>query len=167
MLDTMIRYLEGVHPSNGRHNLREIMTPPIDRLSSQPVTTAGLLIGAGNLTAQIGAADCIALAAGTLVKITAGTLMPPLTGCNVPAANFNVACFYVNRAGVLTMAPGIAATTLAAVKFPAPRKNEALLGFLIINPIGFFQGGTASLTLAVTVNYVSLLGGCDPTALTG
>lgn len=167
MLDTMTRYLEGVHPSRFSWFLRKIFLPCIDRLSSQPLTSAGLVIhGSASAKAKTGSADFYASVKGTLVKIAASTDMPALTGCNAAAGAFNVACFYVDAAGTVTMLPGNQAATLGAVTFPEPPLNKALVGFLIITDASAFTGGTTALDAATTV-YVSPLAGFDPTALTG
>jgi hypothetical protein len=167
MLDTMTRYLEGVQSKRNAHLLRRVIEPAIDRLSSQVLTNPGLVItGAGGTTAKIGAVDCYVAIAGSLLRIPAGTTMPPLTGCNFPGSSFNVAYFFVDGAGVITMLPGSPGTTLGRVVSPAPPKNKAMIGFLIINYTTAFTGGTTPLDTATTV-YVNTVGDFDPTALTG
>ncbi len=167
MYDTLTRWLEGVHPRQMAWSLRKILLPPIDRLSSQPLTSAGLLVSAtgSGITAKIGAAAFYASVAGRLVTIAASTDMPALTGINFDAGNFNVACFYVDGAGVVTALGGTQGATLGAVIFPEPPMNKALVGFLIITYASAFIGGTTALATATTV-YVSPLGPFDPTALT-
>jgi hypothetical protein len=167
MIDTMTRFLEGITSRKNAYAVRRIVEPSIDKLSSLPLTAAGLLISAGGATtAKIGAADFYATANGTLLKIAAGTVMPALTGVNAAAGGFNVACFYVNNAGMVTVAAGTPGASLAVVKFPAPPKNSALIGLLLITSAGAFTGGVTPLDTATTV-YMSPLGGFDPTALTG
>jgi hypothetical protein len=166
MFDTMTRYLEAVQPKRNAYNIRHAFESAIDRLSSQPQTSAGLLISATTTLAKIGAADFYALVTGILVKIAAGTNMPSLLGCNAPAGGFNVAYFYVNNAGVVTMLPGTPAATLGGVVLPVPPKNQALIGYLIITYASAFTGGTTVLSTATTV-YINGLGGSDPSALTG
>ena len=166
MYDTMTRWLEGVHPQKTQWNLRKIFLPTIDRLSTQPLTSAGLLVsGTGSgITAKIGSADFYASVAGRLVLIAAGTAMPALTGINAAAGHYNVACFYVDGAAVVTALGGTDGATLGAVVFPEPPMNKALIGFLIITYASAFVGGTTALATATTV-YVSPLGPFDPTAL--
>lgn len=167
MQDTMTRFLEGVSTKKDAYNIRRAFESAIDRLSSQPLTSAGLVIhGAASTLAKTGAAAFYACVAGVLVKIAASTDMPALTGCNAAAGAFNVACFYVDNAGTVTMLSGSQGATLGAVVFPAPPKNKALIGFLIITYASAFTGGTTALDTATTV-YVSPLAGFDPTALTG
>lgn len=167
MLDTMTRFLEAVMPTKTRYNLRRIFYPLVDRLSSQPLTSAGLVIhGAGSTLAKTGSADFYASVKGSLVTIAASTDMPALTGVNISAGDFNVVCFYVDSAGTVTALAGTQAATLGGVLFPTPPAGQALVGFLIITYASAFVGGTTALDTATTV-YVSPLGGFDPTALTG
>jgi hypothetical protein len=165
MLDTMTRLLAGITDSQSRTALRRILKSLVDRYSSQPLTSAGLVInGAGAAFPKIGAADFYASVQGVLVKVAAGTAMPALTGIVITAANFNVVCFFVDIAGVLTAAAGTQAATLGGVVFPQPPDGKALVGFLIITNASTFTGGTTALDAATTV-YVSPLGAFDPTVL--
>lgn len=167
MQDTMTRHLAGVDNTQTRTALRRILRTLVDRYSSQPITSAGLVIKAGTSTlAKTGAADFYAVAQGVLVKITAATDMPALTGINAPAGGFNVAQFFVDSAGVVTALGGTPAATLGGVVFPEPPLGKALIGYLIITNAGAFVGGTTALDTATTV-YVSPIGGSafDPTAL--
>lgn len=168
MLATMTQYMEGFKNIPNRMALRPILYHLIDRYSTQPLNSAGLVIKAGGSTlAKTGATDFYASVKGTLVKIAAATDMPALTGLVITAANFNVACFFVDSAGVVTVAFGTQGATLGAVVFPpfAPGlNNKALVGFLIITNASTFTGGTTALDTATTV-YISPLGPFDPTAL--
>lgn len=165
MIDTMTRYLEGVTAPRYRKAIRAVVEPMVDRFSSQPLTSAGLVIKAGgSALAKSGAADFYATAAGVLVKVAASTDMPALTGINLTAANFNVVCFFIDSAAVVTVAAGTQAATLGGVTFPQFPKNKALVGFLIITYASAFTGGTTPLDTATTV-YVSPLGPWDPTVL--
>ena len=164
MLDTVTRYLNPFDNIRG-YNLLRILTPLADRLSSQPLTSAGLVIKAGGgVLAKTGAAAFYATAAGIPVTIAAATDMPSLTGLVITAANFNVACFFIDSASVVTMAAGTQATTIAGVKFPQFPQGKALVGFLLITHSSTFTGGTTALDTATTV-YVSPLGPFDPTCL--
>ncbi len=165
MLDTMTRYLEAVKEIRYQWALRKIFEPIVDRYSSQPLTSAGLVIKAGGGTlAKTGAVDFYASVTGVLVKIAAATDMPALTGINISAGDFNVACFFVDSAGTVTVAAGTQAATLGAVVFPQFPKNKAMVGFLIITYASAFTGGTTALDTATTV-YVSPLGPFDPSVL--
>jgi len=165
MFDTMTRYLEGIKEVRFRNALRPVLKPLVDRYSSQPLTSAGLVISAGGATvAKIGAANFYAVAAGVLVEIAAGTAMPALTGINITAAYFNVVCFYVNNAGVVTAAAGTQSATLGGVLFPQTPDGSALVGFLIINYASTFTAAPRRSIRRPRFN-VSPLGPCDPTML--
>jgi hypothetical protein len=165
MLDTVTRYLAGVSNVLDVGFLSKIFTPIVDRYSSQPLTSAGLVISAGGATtAKTGASDFYASVGGTLVKITAATTLPALTGINFSAGNFQVACFFVDGAGTVTALGGTQGATLGAVVFPQFPVKKALVGFLIITYASPFTGGTTPLDTATTV-YVSPLGAFDPTVL--
>lgn len=165
MLDTMSRFLQGLANVQDAYTLQRILAPLVDRYSSQPLTSAGLVINAGGAAfAKIGAADFYASVTGIPVKIAAATAMPALTGINITAAFFNVACFFVDSAGVVTVAGGTQAATLGGVIFPQFPAKKALVGFLILTGAGAFTGGTTALDAGTTV-YASPLGPFDPTVL--
>lgn len=165
MIDTMTRLLAGITEVRFRTALRRILRNICDRYSTQPLTSAGLVIKAGASTlAKTGAADFYACVQGSLVKIAASTDMTALTGLTIAANTFNVACFYVDMAGVVTLATGTQGATVGAVVFPQPPDGKALVGFLIITHSATFTGGTTALDTATTV-YVSPLGAFDATVL--
>lgn len=165
MLDTVTRYLEGVTETKWRWALRRIVSPVADRLSSQPLTAAGLVInGGGALYPKIGATPFFAVATGVLVTLAAGTALPPPTGINTAAGGFNVACYFVNSAGTVSVLGGTPAPTVGGVKWPQFPTGSALIGFLVIGGPGAFLGGTTPLDTATTV-YVSPMGAFDPTVL--
>jgi hypothetical protein len=165
MLDTISRYTQSLSNVQDAYALMRVLSPLGDRYSSQPLTSAGLVIKAGGgVLAKTGAADFYATAAGVLVKIAAATDMPSLTGINMLAGNFNAVCFFVDSAGAVTVAAGTQAATLGAVVFPQFPAKKALVGFLIITYASAFTGGTTALDTATTV-YVSPLGPFDPSVL--
>lgn len=167
MQDTINRYLDGVAAVKDQRSIQFIVEPIGDRLSSQPLNTAGLAITAGGGTAaKTGATDFYAVANGILVKIAASTTLPVLTGINITATKFNVACFFIDSAAVVTVGAGTQGAALGNVVFPQFPKNKALVGFLIITYASNFVGGTTPLDTATTV-YVNPLGAFDPTILTG
>jgi hypothetical protein len=165
MLDTISRYLEGLANPKDQYFLQRPLQAMGDRYSSQPLNSAGLVIhGAASALAKTGASDFYATAQGVLVKIAASTDMPALTGINFSAGQFTVACFFIDSAGVVTVAGGTPGATLGAVKWPQFPVGKALVGFLIITYASAFTGGTTALDTATTV-YVSPLGPFDPTVL--
>jgi hypothetical protein len=165
MLETITANLEGVSNHRERHFLRRILLTLGDNFSAQPMTTAGLVISSGGATtAKIGATDFYACANGVIVKIAAGTAMPALTGINMTAAFFNVACFFVDNAGTTSVLGGTQGATIGAVKWPQFPYKKSLVGYLIITYASAFTGGTTPLDTATTI-YVSPVGGFDPSIL--
>ena len=166
MEDTITRYVAALAPQPGKAELLTLLKALGDRLSSQAVTGAGLEIAAGSSPlAQIGSTVTFrAVVDGILVTKAAGTDMPALTGLVITANSFNVACFFIDSAGVVTAAFGTEGTTLAKVKFPKFPEKKALVGFLIITHSSTFTGGTTALDTATT-QYVSPVGAFDPTVL--
>ena len=172
MLATVNQYIAGMALSRDQAALRPVLTAGCNLDSSQTITSAGMVIfGAGSALAKTGAAPCYSVANGILQSIAASTTLPALVG-SVLHATFNVFCFYINSAGVVTSAMGGSGTTLAGVTFPILPPQQALIGFLIINPTGAgtFIGGTTALDDAGTVPntaYVNLTGSFDTTIITG
>jgi hypothetical protein len=165
MLDTMGRYLQGLSNVKDSYALQRVLAPLADRYSSMPLTTAGLVIKAGGgVLAKTGAAAFYGVAAGALVTIAGGTDMPALTGINIGAGAYNVACFFIDSASVVTVLPGTQGATLGAVGWPQFPQKKALVGFLIITYASAFTGNTTALDTATTV-YVSPVGPFDPTVL--
>jgi hypothetical protein len=165
MIATLSQYLEAFKDQRALKALRGPLDTLVDRYSSQPLTSAGLVIhGSASALAKTGAADFYAVANGVLVKIAASTDMPALTGINTSAGNFTVACFFIDSAGTVTAGGGTQGATLGAVLFPPFPRGKALVGFLIISGAGAFTGGTTALDTATT-QYISPLGPFDPSAL--
>jgi hypothetical protein len=167
----MTRWLEAVMPPTNQWNLRKLLEPLFDRESSLALNTAGLAIhGSASALVKTGAADCYLVANGILQKITAATDLTALAG-TVLNAQFNVFCFFIDSAGVKTVAMGTAGSTLAKVVFPQFPKQKALIGFIIVNPTGTgnFVGGTTALDDATVVPGVVYVNGSafDPACLIG
>lgn len=164
--DTLYRWLEAIDDATTRQNLRKILEPVFDRMSSSPLNSSGLAItGGGGTTAKIGASDFYAIANGVLVKIAAATNMPALVG-SITAASFNVFCFYVDSAAVVTVAMGTEGTTIGRIVFPQMPQKKALVGFLLVTYASTFVGGTTALDTATTV-YFSANESFDPACLLG
>lgn len=87
--------------------------------------------------------------------------MPALTGINISAGKYNVVCFFIDSASVVTALAGSEGATLAAVKFPQFPVGKALVGYLVITYASAFTGGTTALDTATTV-YASPVGAFDP-----
>lgn len=168
ILDTLARWAEGIANSTTQWNLRKLVEPVWDRMSSVGITVSAPVISAGGgVTAKMGAADSYFVVNGILVKVAASTVLPVLTGANAAQNSFIVVCFFVDSAGTLTMAYGNAGTTLAKATFPQFPKQKALVAILIItNAGGVFTGNTTPLDTATTV-FVGVVEGFDPYALLG
>lgn len=167
MNDTITRYLTSIGDRSDRETLRAILNALGDRLSSQTLGNAGLVIfGAASALAKTGAAAVSAVAGGTLLSIAASTSMAALSGTTAQNL-FNVYCFYIDAAGVLTSGMGSAGATLGAVKFPPQPVGKAMIGFITVNPTAAaFIGGTTALDAANTnVVYVNTQGAFDATVL--
>lgn len=160
MQDTVSSHLNGLPGELSRKAIRVPLNAIADRMSSQATSSAGLVISATTTLAKTGAVAFQGVAKGVPVTIAAGTDMPALVG-SITAGSFNVFCFFIDAAGVVTVAMGIEGTTLAKVRFPNFPEGKALVGYLIVTYASAFIGGTTVLSTATT-NYVSPVGAFDP-----
>jgi hypothetical protein len=166
MRDTIIRFLSALGNVKERKALLDVISPIGDRLTSQPLTSAGLaIVGGGNTAAKIGATDFYAIVNGVLVKIAASTTLTALAG-TITATKYNVFCFFVDSGGTVTTLMGREGAAIGNIVFPEFPKNKALVGFLIVTYASTFTGGSTALDTATTV-YVNPIGAFDPTVLTG
>lgn len=171
MIGTIRQWLAGIADSGSSYALQQVLNPIGDRVSTQSLSSAGLVIKAGgSALVKTGASACYASCKGKLVTKGAATDMAALAG-TVTNAKFNVFAFFIDSAGTLTSAMGIEGATLLAVLFPPIPEGKAMLGFVIINPTGTgnFVGGTTALddgTVIPTAAYVNTVGAFDPTVLT-
>jgi len=170
MIGTIRQWLSGVGSAADRTAFDKVLTPIGDRVSTQSLSSAGLVIKAGgSAIVKTGAAAYYASAKGKLVTKAAATDMAALAG-TVTNAKFNVFAFFVDAAGTLTTAMGVEGATLAAVTIPSIPEGKAMLGFVIINPTGTgnFVGGTTPLddaTVVPNAAYVNTIGAFDPTVI--
>ncbi len=164
MQDTVSQLLEGVPNETTRRAIQQIINPIADRMSSLTTSGAGLVIKAGGgVLAKVGATAYQGTVKGIPVTIAASTDMPALVGV-VTANKFNVFCFFIDTASVVTVAMGKEGATLATVKFPPFPEGKTLVGYLIVTHSATFTGNTTALDTATT-NYVSPVGPFDPTVL--
>lgn len=162
MLNTVAQQIAALAADGDRKALRPIINALADRMSSQALATAGLVIKAGGgVLAKIGATAFQGVAAGKHVSIAAATDMPALTGLSITAAKFNVAVFYIDSAGTVTVGFGTEGATAAAVKFPQTPEKKAIVGYLMITYASAFTGNTTALDTATTL-YISPVGAFDP-----
>lgn len=162
MISTVTQQIATMGSGLDKEALRPLLSALADRMSSQATSTAGLVIkAAAGVLAKTGAVAFAGVANGVPVAIAAATDMPSLTGINITAAKFNVVCFFIDSASVVTALAGTEGATLAAVKFPQFPVGKALVGYLVITYASAFTGGTTALDTATTV-YVSPIGAFDP-----
>lgn len=157
MQETITQSLAGMMSELARRAIGVPLRAIGARMSSQTMKVAALRIkgGSASPTVQTNAAS-VYFANGKLVTKPTATDMPALVG-TVTNATFNVFAFFIDSAGTVTVAMGIAAPTLARVTFPQIAESRACIGFVIINPTGTgdFVGGTTALDDAtVTPNAV-------------
>lgn len=156
--------------SDGRHLFLTI-EGLYNRLRSQCLTSAGLVIKTSSSALAKAGSVVYATANGVLIKKAANTDMAALSG-TVSNAAFNVFVFTVDSGGTLYTQMGTEGATIGAVRWPTIDQERAIIGFVIINPTGTgdFVGGTTALddgTVAPNAAYVNTQGAFDPTADTG
>lgn len=167
MQDNIKRIVGSMPAGAPRRELETMLSAIADRLSSQATASAGLEIAGTTTLAQVGASSTFhGVADGVPVTIAAGTDMPALTGSTHTSAYFNVYCFFIDSASVVTVAQGTEGSTRAKVKWPPFPPKKALVGYLVITYASPFIPGTTVLSDATT-QYVSPVGAFDPTVLLG
>lgn len=165
MLHTIAQFLSKIGSGNDREALSPVLRAMAAQHSTQALNTAGLVIKAGGSTlAKTGSSAFYAIVGGRLVTIAGSTDMPALTGLNISASAFNVACFFVNSSGTVSAMFGREGAAIGRVQFPDFPTDQALVGILLITHSSAFTGGTTALDTATTV-YLSPTGAVDPTLL--
>ena len=166
MQDNVTRRLSGLMSEREAAALRPLFESLADRLSSQATTSAGLVVTAtaGHYVPKTGAVFQ-GVANGVPVTIASGVDMPTLVG-GITAGKYNVFCFFIDSASVVTVAMGQEGAALANVVFPPFPQKKALVGYIIVTYASAFTGGSTALDTATTV-YVSPTGAFDPTVLLG
>ena len=168
-MENLTRRIAKVSDKSDRYALFLVLSSIYERLRSVTHNTAGLAIKAGGgVLVKTGAAACNFSAGGSLGTIAAATDMPALVG-TVSNAAFNVFVFSVDSAGNTLTTMGTEGAALANVKFPAIADDQAILGYITINPTGTgdFVGGTTALDDATVVPnavYVNTVGAVSPVA---
>ncbi len=162
---TIKQALDNIAAGRDREAVARVLRHIGSRLSTQMLSSAGLVIKAGGgVLAKSGATDAYALVGGALVKLTAGTDMPALTGLSISANMFNVACFLMDAGGTRSVLFGREGGSIASLKWPDLPPDQVLIGALLITHNAAFTGGTTALDTATTV-YLSPIGAVDPTVL--
>lgn len=171
MLDTITRYLNAISDLRHRAAVQSVVNPMADRISTQLLGSAGLVIKTGGSAIVKGGSAFYASVLGKLVTKAANTDMAALSG-TVTNAKFNVFAFFIDGSGTLTSAMGTEGATLAAVVPPPIPVGKAMIGMAVINPTGTgnFVGGTTPLddaTVVPNAAYINTVGAFDPTVLVG
>lgn len=170
-MENLIQRLNCVKDRNDAYQLQFILQDIYNRLRSQTLSSAGLVIKTASSALVKAGSVTHAVANGVLVQKAANTDMAVLSG-TVTNAAFNVFVFTVDSAGTLYTQMGTEGGSLAAVRWPDIDPKRAIIGFVIINPTGTgnFVGGTTALdngTVVPNATYVNTQGAFDPTAYTG
>jgi len=146
-----------------RNALTKLQSAVVDQL----LNTGGLAIGSSSKPKVLIANTIYALVNGVLVKKTTAEIVIAGT---VTADMFNVYVLSIDSAGTVTVSMGTEGATIGAVVFPAVPANNAVIGFVIVNPTGTgnFVGGTTDLDDATVVPnavYVNTVGTFNQNAL--
>ena len=169
------QYATNTEPDRSQSNINSLVAD-LEQVRQDPTSctlaSAGLAIfGAGS--AIVKAVNAVQYMASSAVgvtpvygKTTASMNMAALVG-SVTAAKFNVFVFSWSDDGTGTRTlkayMGVEGATRAAVVFPTVPTNEAVAGFVEINPTGTgnFVGGTTVLddaTVVPNASYVNIIG---------
>lgn len=163
MPKTISTSVGGLADAGVRSALGEIQSAIVDQL----LNTGGLTIGSSSKPKVKIANTIYALLSGVLVKKTTAEIT--LSG-TVTNAKFNVYVLSIKADGTVTATMGTEGATIGAVVFPAVPTDEAVVGFVIVNPTGTgnFVGGTTDLDDATVVPnavYVNTVGTFNPNCL--
>ena len=164
---TILQGLMNVSSANEKKALADLFKYDARAENTTALTSANLVInGAGNAACKVGGTDFYCIVRGIVVKISAGTVMPALTGINFTTGQFVIVCFFVDASGNVTVSGGKPGANLASMQWPDFPLGKACIGFLIITYAGTFTGGTTPLDTATTV-YFSNPNAFDPTFIYG
>lgn len=152
MSKSIARSSEGLSNANMYSAIQKIQRTICDVV----LNAAGLVIGS-SAAAKVKIANTVyAWVDGILVKKTTAEIVISGTVAN---AAFNVYVLTISKAGTVTATMGTAGATIGAVVMPTIPDDEAVIGFVIVNPTGTgdFVGGTTELadaTVAPNAVYV-------------
>lgn len=146
-----------------RNALAEIQGSLVDQL----LNSGGLAIGSTSKKDVKIANTIYALVNGVLVKKTTAEIN--LSG-TVTNAKFNVFVLSINSSGTVIASMGTEGATIGAVVFPTIPDDQAVIGFVIVNPTGTgnFVGDTTDLddaTVAPNAVYINTVGSFNPNLL--
>jgi len=149
--------LGGMTPGRDLRHLRRLMEAALVPMQTQLLTTTALGIKVAG-SALAASSATVTYQVGGQLATKASSDMAALSG-TVTNAAFNVYVFSITLGGTLVTRMGLEGATLVTVKFPSIPEEEAVLGFVIINPTGTgnFVGGTTELDDATVVPTASFV----------
>ena len=164
MSKTIARSSEGASNANLYATIQKFQRAICDII----LNAAGLAIGIGSKAKVLIANTIYGLIDGVLVKKTTAEIA--LSG-TVTNAKFNVYVLTINSSGAVTATMGTEGATIGDVVYPTIPDDEAVIGFVIVNPTGTgnFVGGTTDLDDATVVPnavYVDTPGRANQNAVT-
>lgn len=147
-----------------QQDLRDVLLEIQGAVVDQLLNTGAIAIGSSDKADILIANTIYALIDGALVKKTTAEHSPSGT---VTADMFNVFVLTIDSAGAITVTMGTEGATIGAVVFPAIPDDQAVVGFVIVNPTGTgdFVGGTTEFDDATVVPnavYVNTVGTFNP-----
>lgn len=154
----------GLADASVRSALGEMQGAIVDQL----LNSGGLAIGSSSKKAVKIANTIYALVDGVLVKKTTAEIA--IAVGTVTNDKFNVYVLTIDSDGTVTATMGTEGDTIGEVVFPAVPANQAVIGFVIVNPTGTgnFVGGTTDLDDATVVPnavYINTVGTFNPNCL--
>lgn len=163
MPKTITTSVGGLSDAGVRSALSALQSSAVDKL----LVSGALAIGSSSKPKVKIVSTIYALVTGILVTKTTAEIT--LAG-TVLTTKFNVFVLSIDNAGTVTATMGTAGATLGAVVMPTIPADNAVIGFVIINPTGTgsFVGGTTDLDDATVVPnavYVNTLGSFNPNCL--
>lgn len=140
MAKSIARSSEGLSNANMYSAIQKIQRTICD----VALTTGGLVIGSSAAAKVKIATTVYGWVNGILVKKTTAEIA--ISG-TITADKFNVYVLTLKSDGTVTVAMGTEGATIGAVVMPTIPDDEAVIGFVIINPTGTgnFVGGTTEL----------------------
>lgn len=164
MAKTITTSVGGLSDAGVRSAIGELQSAVVDQI----LNSGALAIGTSATTAVKIVTKIYAFVTGVLLSKAAATEVA-LSG-TVVNATFNVFVLSIDNAATVTATMGTAGATIGAVVFPAIPADQAVIGFVIINPTGTgnFVGGTTALsdgTVVPNAVYINTVGTFNPNVL--
>jgi len=151
-------------------NLRKPLSELQSAVVDMAMTDAGLTIGTSANTAVKIANSVYAFCNGIMTLKTTAEVAFTATTHDVTADAFRIFVLSLASDGTVTITAGTEGASLALATLPVVPSNEAILGFVIINPTGTgdFDAGTTALddgTVVPNAVYQDCSGAPNPNAI--